>query len=141
MTKCRFQRSAIRRGGFTLLELLVVILIMLTVTAVTIPVVAPAMKGRQVREGARLLNTFLNAARNRAIESGRPCGVWLERMPGLREACINVHFAEIPPAYAGDFLDSTVESFIVNGDPAAGARSSVPSPTSPTRRSSTPTNR
>lgn len=121
MSKCRFQRFTIRRRGFTLLELLVVILIMLTVTAVTIPVVAPAMKGRQVREGARLLNTFLNAARNRAIESGRPCGVWLERMPGLREACVNVHFAEIPPAYAGDFLDSTVESFIVNGDPAAGA--------------------
>ncbi len=114
-------RAAIRRGGFTLLELLVVILIMLSVTAITIPVVAPAMKGRQIREGARMLNTFLNAARNRAIESGRPAGVWLERMPGLREASINVHFAEIPPAYAGDFLDSSVESFIVNGNPAAGA--------------------
>lgn len=120
MSDYRFLRMRIRRGGFTLLELLVVILIMLSVTAVTIPVVAPAMKGRQVREGARILNTFLNAARNRAVESGRPCGVWLERMPGLREACVNVHFAEIPPAYAGDFLDSSIESFVVNGDPATG---------------------
>lgn len=117
----RLLRSAMWRDGFTLLELLVVILIMLSVTAVTIPVVAPAMKGRQIREGARMLSTFLNAARNRAIESGRPAGVWLERMPGLREACINVHFAEIPPAYGGDFLDSSVEAFIVNGDPSAGA--------------------
>lgn len=58
-------RAAIRRGGFTLLELLVVILIMLSVTAITIPVVAPAMKGRQIREGIRMLNTFLNAAQSR----------------------------------------------------------------------------
>ncbi|MGC3969287.1 MAG: prepilin-type N-terminal cleavage/methylation domain-containing protein [Pirellulales bacterium] len=113
-------RSSLRtlRNGFTLLELLVVILIMLSVTAVTIPVIAPAMRGRQIREGARMVTTFLNAARNRAIETNRPAGVWIERMPGMREASVSLHFAEIPPAYAGDFLDSSIESFVVNGNPA-----------------------
>ena len=104
-------------AGFTLIELMIVIVIMLTVTAVTIPVVAPAIQGQQLREGARILSTFLNAARNRAIESGRPAGVWIERMPGLREAAVNVYFAEVPPVYAGDFLDSSLEAFIVNGLP------------------------
>jgi type II secretory pathway pseudopilin PulG len=111
-------RAVADRSGFTLLELMIVILIMISVTATTIPVVAPAMRGRQVREGARMVSTFFNAARNRAIESGRPAGVWLERLPGMREACVTLHFAEIPPAYAGDFLDSSIESFVVNGNPA-----------------------
>jgi type II secretory pathway pseudopilin PulG len=107
------------RGGFSLLELLVVVFILLTVTAISLPLVVPAMSGRQVREGARMLNTFINAARSRAIETGRPAGVWIERLPGLREAAANIYYAEIPPVYSGDYLDSSVELFAVNGTPTA----------------------
>jgi type II secretory pathway pseudopilin PulG len=107
------------RGGFSLLELLVVVFILLTVTAISLPLVVPAMSGRQVREGARMLNTFINAARSRAIETGRPAGVWIERLPGLREAAANIYYAEIPPVYSGDYLDSSAELFVVNGTPTA----------------------
>lgn len=109
-----------RRRGFSLLELMVVVFILLTVTAISLPLVVPAMSGRQVREGARMLNTFINAARNRAIETGRPAGVWIERLPGLREAAANIYYAEIPPVYSGDYLDSSVELFTVNGVPTSG---------------------
>lgn len=67
-----------------------------------------------------MVSTFINAARNRAIESGRPAGVWIERLPGLREAATTLYYAEVPPVYAGDFLDSSVELFFVNGVPVAG---------------------
>jgi len=107
------------RGGFSLLELMVVVFILLTVTAISLPLVVPAMSGRQVREGARMLNTFINAARSRAIETGRPAGIWIERLPGLREAAANIYYAEIPPVYSGDYLDSSVELFTVNGTPTA----------------------
>ncbi|MCE9604731.1 MAG: hypothetical protein K8U03_07485 [Planctomycetia bacterium] len=100
-----------------MMELMVVILILLSVTAVSIPLVTPALSGRQVREGARMVSTFFNAARNRAIETGRPAGVWIERMPSMREAASTMYYAEIPPLYSGDFLDSQVELFNVNGTP------------------------
>lgn len=67
-----------------------------------------------------MLSTVINAARNRAVETGRPAGVWIERLPGLREAATNIYYAEIPPVYAGDFLDSSVELFTVNGVPQSG---------------------
>lgn len=103
-----------RRRGTTLLELLVVVLIILSITALTIPVVAPAVQGRRTREAARMFATFLNAARNRAIETGRPAGVWLERMPAYPEVVSNIFMAEVPPPYSGDFADSQVAAFVVN---------------------------
>ncbi len=106
----------VRRRATTLLELLVVILIILSITAITIPVVAPAVQARRTREAARMFTTFLNAARNRAIESGRPAGVWLERMPAYPEAVTNIFMAEVPPPYSGDFADSQVAAFLVNGN-------------------------
>jgi type II secretory pathway pseudopilin PulG len=114
------RRPALMRAqshrGATLLELLAVILILLMITAMSIPAVTPAVSGRRTREGARMVSAFLNAARNRAIETGRPAGVWIERFPGLPESASSLYMAEIPPTYSGDFLDSTVECVIVGPD-------------------------
>jgi type II secretory pathway pseudopilin PulG len=106
--------SAPKRRGVTLLELLIVILIIMLVTAFSIPVVVPAIQGRRVREGARMFSTFLNSARNRAIETGRPAGVWIERMSVYPEAAQNIYMAEVPGYYGGDFQDSTVMDVVVN---------------------------
>jgi type II secretory pathway pseudopilin PulG len=103
-----------KRRGVTLIELLIVILIIMMITAFSIPVIAPAIQGRRVREGARMFSTFLNAARNRAIETKRPAGVWLERMPVYPEAVQNIFMAEVPPAYGGDFQDSRCIDVVCN---------------------------
>lgn len=106
-------RSMRRRArGATLLELLVVILIVVTITAATVPAIAPATSSRRTREGARLLNVFLNAARNRAMETGRPAGVWMDRVEDVPEAVATLSFCEVPPPYSGDFSDSTAEVFV-----------------------------
>jgi type II secretory pathway pseudopilin PulG len=102
------------RRGATLLELLVVILVLLMITITTVPVLSPTVQGRRIREGARMLNSFISAARNRALESGRPSGVWIDRMPGRPEAANTLHFAEIPPLYTGDFLDSGVQCYVMD---------------------------
>ena len=44
-----------RAGGATLIELLAVIIIMTMLTAAALPVIAPAMQNRQVREASRIV--------------------------------------------------------------------------------------
>ena len=96
------------RRGATLIELLVVIVIFSILAASAIPVIAPLMSNRQTREAARITAAMFTGARNRAMQSGRPVGVVLSRMQGLPEACVTLSYAEVPPPYAGDSLQSTV---------------------------------
>ena len=61
--------------AFTLVELLVVVVIVLLVSAVTLPAIIPALSHRQVSEGARLLQGQLVQARDTAIRFNAPRGV------------------------------------------------------------------
>ena len=96
--------------GVTLLELLIVMTIMLMVTAAAIPVVMPALQNRRMREASRLTSSFISGARARAIETGRPFGVMLERFNGLPMA-MQLSYVEVPAPYAGDTLSSKVTVF------------------------------
>ena len=109
-------RSALRtptsplasRSGITLLELLAVIIIIVTVTAATIPALLPALANRRVREASRMVNVFFAGARNRAMQTGRPVGVMLERFNGLPDAAMTLSYCEVPPPYAGDTATSKI---------------------------------
>ena len=92
-------------SGVTLIELLIVITILLMVTAAAIPLMIPALQNRRGREAARLVSSFISAARSRAIETGRPVGVMLERYNGLPFA-MSLSYVEVPPTYAGDTVNS-----------------------------------
>jgi type II secretory pathway pseudopilin PulG len=89
------------RRGITLLELLIVMMIMLMITAAAIPIVVPAMKNRQMREASRMVSTYFSAARTRAIETGRPAGIMIERFNGLPYSLVLTQI-ESPPPYSGD---------------------------------------
>jgi len=102
------------RQGFTLLELLVVILIMLMLTGLAIPVIAPALANRQQREAARAVNAFIGGARERAIALGRPVGIKLERFAGQPDICTTLSYVEVPPPYSGDTLDARLAVVITN---------------------------
>lgn len=96
---CSLQRA---RAAFTLVELLIVVAIMVVVAAFLIPAVRPALQDRKIRESARLVNVFFAGAQARAIERGRPVGVWLERNPANPNECIQLFMAEAPLPYSGD---------------------------------------
>lgn len=63
--------------GFTLVELLVVVLIVLMVSAIALPTVISAISHRQIGEAARLLQASLVGARDAAIHSNAPRGIRL----------------------------------------------------------------
>ncbi len=104
-----------QRRAFTLIELLVVVLIMLLLAGISLPVIAPALDTRRLRETSRSITAFLNAARNDAMRNGRPVGVAFERytdpasgnsIPGMS---IILRQVEVPPPYAGDYTTSQVQ--------------------------------
>lgn len=108
-------RLSTARRGLTLVELLMVIAVMTILMAVAIPLVRPAFEDRQLREAARLTNTFFAGAQARAAETGRPVGVWIEAMgdptlPNARYA-VRLHLAEVAPSFTGTTLGArcTVE--------------------------------
>ena len=62
------------RQGFTLVELLVVLFIILLISAAALPAVFPAIKDRQVASAAQIVYGEIVAARDRAIRENRPQG-------------------------------------------------------------------
>lgn len=68
-------RRARKAAGFTLVELLVVILIVMLLAVAALPTVVPAITHRQVSEAARLLQAGLVGARDRAMQANAPRGL------------------------------------------------------------------
>jgi hypothetical protein len=116
----------------TLVELLIVILIMLMITAIVIPATAPALTGRRQREAARMVDVFVNGARSRALQTGRPYGVMFERFPNSPNMSLAMSYVEVPPAYTGDFAQSATmpqgSTILLLGNGAFGAWQGPPSP-------------
>jgi len=120
---CQRPASPSRRGGVTLIELLVVISLIVMVTAATIPVVAPAMANRRIRESARLVSSYIAGAKNRAAEVGRPVGVIIEKFSG-QAVSMNLSYAEVPVPWGGDFANSLVN--VTNANGVVSVQSFVP---------------
>jgi len=101
-----------RRRGFTLVELLVVISIMLLLLSLTATMIRPASEGRRQREAARAINVYLASARNRAMETGRPCGVIFRNAGGF---ATTLEQCEVPPCFCGE-LETSVARLQVSAD-------------------------
>ena len=105
------------RNGFTLMEMMIVIAIMLLLVIATLPRIKQGLEDSKVRESSRQLNSYIALAKARAASTGRPCGLWFvsEQIgdptgvpPNVAFHTTQVYLAEIPPAYSGDFLESRV---------------------------------
>jgi type II secretory pathway pseudopilin PulG len=94
----------------TLIELLVVVSIMMLLAMIAMPAMRPAMENRQSREAARAVNVFFGAVRNRAIQTGRPCGALIQRFENQPQAGTVLQQVEMPPPYAGELTDSVVRA-------------------------------
>ena len=116
-------------SAFTLIEMLVVVTIMMILVAVSATAFRPANNSRRIREAARAINVYLSSARNRAMETGRPCGVILRRFNGT-STVMNLDQCEVPPSYCGDTTGAAMQ-FTSVSPPASGFVTVQATPTPP----------
>lgn len=117
------------RNAFTLVELLIVMAVLTLLAAVTLPTVKDLLADQKSSQGARLVQGFLESARARAIGTGRPVAVIIERMyvDGSRGLAANdtstrLSIGEVFPPYEGDW--SLAEATIKGTPGSAGGRGS-----------------
>jgi type II secretory pathway pseudopilin PulG len=117
----------------TLVELLIVISIAVILLAVAIPLAKQPLERQKVRESSRQVNAIISSAQARAVELGRPVGVLLEirdlgnvspnavdnAAVNATEGITRIHFAEVPPLYAGDVSGARVNVVLEGGVPHA----------------------
>lgn len=88
--------SGARRAGFTLVELMVAITILLVLTIITAKVAIDTIEKDRVPKGARQLQSYLEGARNRAIYSAQTLN------PGPR----GIRFLRDPNGPTKDLIDA-----------------------------------
>ncbi|MEM7166042.1 MAG: prepilin-type N-terminal cleavage/methylation domain-containing protein [Planctomycetota bacterium] len=71
----RIKRLQQRGGGFTLIELIVVISVMVVVFGISLPALRNFMEDRKLKAAGTLIMTTLNEARTNAVTQKRPVGV------------------------------------------------------------------
>jgi len=71
MSPRKHDQNSPRKSGFTLLEMLLVLAILVAITAVTIPVVERMYDAHRIRQSATTVRTALSAARLRAVDRGQ----------------------------------------------------------------------
>src|SRR5689334_13575863 len=74
--KSKIQNLKSARAAYTLVEMLVVVTIIIILVAATLPVAKKMMEGSQVREASRQFNSYWQMAKARALQTGRPCGIY-----------------------------------------------------------------
>ncbi len=99
--------STLHSRGFTLIEMLVVIILILILASSVIPIMAAASDARKIREGARVISAALSQAQARAVATGRSAGIIIQRNKNNFGMAMDVFMAESPPPYLGDNLGST----------------------------------
>jgi type II secretory pathway pseudopilin PulG len=103
------------RFGYTLTELLIVIMIALLLMVVSLPTIKTVMEDGRPREASRILNTVIFTAKSRAALTGSPSGIDLvyQQMNDTSASvaayqCTQIYMCEMPPIYAGDTTDARV---------------------------------
>ena len=111
-------RQAHAASGFTLVELLIALAVIVLLTTITLPSFRSMLKDQRVSQSARVIQSMAESARARAIALGRPVALIFDRVPVDPAAdtafnlisdntCTRLSIGEVFPPYEGDWAGST----------------------------------
>lgn len=108
-------RTARRRSGMTMIELLIAISILVIIAAILVPQLRFASADRNIREASRMVASLFAQASQRAVNDG-VAGVVIERNPNITDSITNVAYAgtsmfllrRVPP-YTGEEVGDEAE--------------------------------
>ena len=119
------------RRGFTLIELLIVVGILTILATLSLTTVKGLLKDQKITQAAQLAKEYFETARLRALSSGRPVAVFLDRVSAVGDAngaAIPANFTttrlsigEVFPPYTGDVIGATGSMWDINFDLHNGA--------------------
>ena len=96
------------RRGFTLVEVLVVLVVLLILTSIGLPITRNLLLNQKNSRAARTVVGYVDIARSRAISEGREVGIFLERLSTDTTneigsaSSIRIRQLTSVPAYSGD---------------------------------------
>lgn len=122
---------AAHRRGFTLIELLIVVGILTILATLSLTTVKGLLKDQKITQGAQLAKEYVETARLRALTSGRPVAVFLDRVSMVGDAngaavpanfiTTRLSIGEVFPPYTGDVIGATGSMWDINMDLHNGA--------------------
>lgn len=101
--RCFYHRVA--KTGFTLLEVLITLLILLIMAGVALPVTRNTLRDQRNNRAAQIVTSFIDLTRNQAIAHERDMGVVFERLEPSgfgRSACVRLRQVRGVPIYTGE---------------------------------------
>lgn len=121
-----------KRAGVTIIELLIVMGVIVILAAVSLPTLKGLLADQKVSQAARLVQNYAEGARARAIATGRPVALILDRMVTTgangdansligKNACIRLSTGDVFPPYSGDWAGSQGDLVDTSGDGYADA--------------------
>lgn len=104
-------------SGFTLIELILIMALLVIITSIAAPAMANFVRGRALDSEARRLYALMHAAQSRAVSEGMPMMLWVDQKQG------RYGLSEETPGKNGDpdaenlSVDSTLEIAVLNTGP------------------------
>jgi type II secretion system protein H len=101
-------------NGFTLIELILVLALLVIITSIAAPAMSRFVRGRALDSEARRLSALMHAAQSRAVSEGAPMMLWVDEKAGGYGVEAETSGQNGDPKAEALTVDSTLQIAVLN---------------------------